>query len=143
MPLPRFDSLPVSWQQDERTMTDAHESGTSIRILIGLAIVLVGFAMLVQRNDGWGLHLDLRWWPFLLIILGLARMAVPGERGGRRRSRRGGFWLLAVGVWGVISEMQLFGFDYSTSWPLLVIAVGVNIVWRSMDPPSRWQIREQ
>jgi hypothetical protein len=41
--------------------------------------------------------------------------------------------LTAVGVWGLISEARLFGFDYSTSWPLLIIAAGMIMVWRAFE----------
>ena len=124
-------------------MTDAQETAWNSRILLGLAIVVIGLAMLVETNEDWGIHIHVGWWPFLLIFLGVAKMVLPGEGGGRRKSRRSGFWLLSVGAWGLISEAQLFGFDYGTSWPLLVIALGMNIVWRSMEGPSRRQIQEQ
>lgn len=124
-------------------MTDAQDQASRGRILLGMAIVLIGVAMLVERNDAWGIHIHAGWWPFLLIFLGLVKMASPGERGGRPRSRRGGFWLLAVGVWGWISEAGIFGLDYATSWPLLIVALGITIVWRSMDAPSGRQIQEQ
>lgn len=34
----------------------------------------------------------------------------------------------------MVSEFQLFGLDYSISWPLLVIGAGINMVWRSFEP---------
>jgi hypothetical protein len=116
-------------------MMERHESAAGTRVLFGLAIVLIGVAMLVERNATWGIQLNIRWWPLLLIFMGLARMAAPGERRGRTRSRRSGFWLLAIGAWGLISELELFGLDYSTSWPLVVVAFGMNMVWRSLENP--------
>jgi hypothetical protein len=125
----------------QRSIVERGEPRHDTRVLLGLAIVLVGVAMLVQRNDAWGIHLHIGWWPFLLILLGLVRMLVPAEHRGRR-SRRTGFWLLAVGAWGLISEMELFGLDYSTSWPLLLIALGINIVWKSVGAPPDRRIQE-
>jgi hypothetical protein len=43
---------------------------------------------------------------------------------------------VGVGLWGLISETRVFGFGYSTSWPLLVILAGVAIVWRAMEQPA-------
>jgi hypothetical protein len=69
-------------------------------------------------------------------------MMVPGEHRGRPRTRRSGFWLLAVGAWGLISESEWFGFDYSTSWPLLIVALGINIVWKSLEAPPGRRLEE-
>ena len=68
------------------------------------------------------------------MFFGTVRMLAPGYRDGRRHSRRSGLWLLAIGVWGTVSEFQLFGLGYSISWPLLVIAAGINTVWRAFEP---------
>lgn len=135
--------VPYREGMGSETMMTQRDESANARVLFGLAIVLIGFAMLAQRNDGWGIHLDVRWWPWLLILLGAAKMVVPGEHKGRRRSRRGGFWLFSIGGWGLISEAQLFGFDYSTSWPLLLVAAGINIVWRSVEEPPGRRIQEQ
>ncbi len=32
-------------------------------------------------------------------------------------------------------EMHLFGLDYGTSWPLMVVGAGLLIVWRAYDGP--------
>jgi hypothetical protein len=128
--------------EQESAMRHGERARTNARVLLGLTIVLIGVAILVEKNAHWRLHFDIRWWPFLLMFFGLARMIVPGEHKGRARSRRGGFWLLAVGVWAWISEAEFFGFDYSTSWPLLLIALGINIVWRSLEGPPGRRLQE-
>ena len=60
-------------------MSEREEARSNGRVLFGLAIVLIGEANLIQRNAHWAIHLDIRWWPFLLMFLGLAKMAIPGE----------------------------------------------------------------
>jgi cell wall-active antibiotic response 4TMS protein YvqF len=42
-----------------------------------------------------------------------------------------------VGCWALANEFALFGFDYGTSWPLVVIGAGVLVVWRALDPVTR------
>ena len=74
------------------------------------------------------------WWPFVLIVMGAARMVngpdvSPRERG----KRRSGVWLIVVGLWGLVNEWRVFGLSYGTSWPLLVMASGAMMVWRSLE----------
>ena len=107
------------------------------RVRLGLAMMLVGLALMAYRLDLWELDLSRHSWPFIVLALGLVRLAFPGEERGRRRSRRGGMGLIYIGVWGAISEFRLFGLDYGTSWPLLIIAAGLNTVWRSFESPPR------
>lgn len=114
-------------------MSDSEDRGNSSRVIVGLVIVAIGVMMLVDRMGiadmsmfMWG-----RLWPFILIAMGIARMFdAPPRRPGRPSHRTGG-WLLWVGVWGLVSEFQVFGLGYDTSWPLLVIGVGVAMVWRA------------
>ena len=104
--------------------------------LVGVAMILVGLLFLADRAEWFDVRISGHHWPLIPMFLGTVRLLVPHDRDGRRRSRRSGLWLLAIGVWGTVSEFQLFGLDYSSSWPLLVIAAGLNMVWRSFDPES-------
>jgi hypothetical protein len=85
------------------------------------------------------------WWPFLLIALGAIRLVSPepsGSHGGRHRGRSGA-WLIVVGLWGLVNEAHLFGFDYGSSWPLLVIAVGAMMVWGTLDAGCGPRVRRE
>ncbi len=49
---------------------------------------------------------------------------------------RGGIWMIFIGIWGLLTEFQVFGLDYHTSWPLLIIGAGLKMVWRSLEGPG-------
>ena len=115
-------------------MQEQEERPNHGRILVGVAIVAVGLVMLIDRTGLADIHLSGRYWPFILIALGLARMFDPPRRDWRG-SRRSGGWLLWVGAWGLVSEFHVLGLDYATSWPLLVIGVGIGMVWRACADP--------
>jgi cell wall-active antibiotic response 4TMS protein YvqF len=106
------------------------------RILAGIAVMLAGLAMLADRTGLGGLHLSGRYWPLILIVLGVLKISDRTRGDGARRPLRSGLWLVYVGLWALVSEFHLFGFDYSNSWPLLVIGAGVSIVWRAFDSPA-------
>ena len=105
-------------------------------VAIGLIVVLVGLFALAERWTDWDVPFTHAWWPFILIVLGAAKLFGPDrdDRCGHRRGR-GGLWLIVVGVWGLVSESRLFGLGYGQSWPLLVIAAGGMMVWRAFDTP--------
>lgn len=114
---------------------EREEGSNGGRIGVGLVIIALGAALFIDRIGLMDMQLDLgRYWPFILIAMGLAKFADPPRRAGRR-PRRSGAWLLWVGIWGLVSEFQVLGLDYSTSWPLLVIGVGIGMVWRAFDGP--------
>jgi hypothetical protein len=111
-------------------------------VAIGAAIVLVGLAFLADQADWW--HFDVSWrlWPVILLVMGAARMVWPQSGKRHRRSRRGGVWLVMIGAWGLISEFHLFGLHYGTSWPLLIVAAGINMVWRALEEAGPRPVRE-
>jgi hypothetical protein len=103
------------------------------RIVLGLVVIVLGLMLLLDRTGAIALHTSWRLWPFALLAMGLARLTDSnGSIHACRGSYASGAWLLLVGAWGLVSEFRLFGFDYRTSWPLLMIAVGLMIVWRSL-----------
>lgn len=91
--------------------------------------------MLADRIGLGGLHLSGRYWPLIVVALGILRMGAP-SRHGRSSSTRTGAWLVYIGLWGLVSEFHMFGFDFRTSWPLLVVGAGVFIVWRAVESPA-------
>ena len=99
----------------------------------GLILILFGAMLMMGRltaDEGY------RYWPMLLILLGSAKLIDPPQSGLHQGSRRPGAWLLFIGLWGLVSEFHLFGLDYSNSWPLMIVGVGLMLVWRSFDPPA-------
>jgi hypothetical protein len=113
------------------------------RIVAGLAVILAGLAMLSDRMGFRDLHLSGRYWPLILVALGVLRLSDRTRPDGSRRSARSGVWLLFVGAWGLVSEFGLFEFDFGNSWPLLIIGAGALIVWHAFEnPPARGPVRE-
>src|SRR5689334_7235566 len=113
-------------------MTDEfHEKRALVNghVLIGSAMIIVGVAFLSGFARGWEVSFWSSWWAVLLFGMGFMRFVDPGYERGLRRSRRTGLWLMMIGVWGFISQNELFGLDFGTSWPLLLFGVGIITVW--------------
>ncbi len=106
-------------------------------VLIGFVLIVVGSAFLVERMNL--LDADPAVWPLFPLVIGLVRLLSPDEARRHRGGRRAGVWLIYIGIWGLLNEFELFGLDYHNSWPLLVIAAGLNMVWRSLETGRRPQ----
>jgi len=106
-------------------------------VVAGVVIIAVGLALLAERLGMPFVNLPGNYWPLFLVALGLIRFIDPPAHGdGRPRSRRFGAWLIYVGAWGYLNELHWFGFTYRTSWPLLVIGIGIGTIWRAIESPG-------
>jgi LiaF transmembrane domain len=97
------------------------------RLTIGLSIVALGVALLLDRAgviDAFGRS---SFWPFVIICIGLVKLANRPEHGPRQ-----GGWLVFFGVWLLLNDMRLLRFR--DSWPLLLVAIGISIAWNSIVP---------
>ena len=117
-------------------------------IVAGVILLGVGTAMLLDNTGMLRVQLNGLIAPLVLITIG--SMIVLGGRGPARRGRdasdqdeacvrkgrqdraTGGFWLIGVGVWLLVSKTHLFGLDFGNSWPLLIIIAGLIVMMRGM-----------
>ena len=97
------------------------------RGLIGLAFVLAGILMMLGQlkilpeMDPW------RYFgPAVLIVMGLGRMWRPNPETGRGG---GGLCLEIIGGWLLLVNLHVWPIRHS--WPLLLVALGLNIVWKA------------
>ncbi len=103
-----------------------------------------GALLLIDRLGLAEIHITAHLWPILPLGLGVLRLIDPPVTAdGRPRGRRSAIWLVFIGCWGLLNELHLFGLDYGSSWPLLLIFVGVNMVWRSTEMPAAGRHRER
>jgi predicted membrane protein len=91
------------------------------RLLFGLALIIVGGLLVLQRADIVGDFNIWQLWPLILVGLGIAMLA---ERQG---SPLGGLILLVIGLVFLIGNV-LPGSSWSWVWPLVLIGVGILII---------------
>jgi hypothetical protein len=101
-------------------------------VFSGLVLIAVGVLFLLERLGLADFHYVIRhYWPLIIVIIGLSKVL--------RRQIWGGFWLIAIGAWLQISYLRLFGLSFSSSWPLLLIALGVGMIARTIFESARRQ----
>jgi len=87
----------------------------------GILIIVVGLLMLAHQ-----LHLGLnfgRYWPVILIVMGLGRFMTVGDDG----HRQNGGWLLLVGGLLLLNNLRILGLG--DSWPLFIVAAGIGMMF--------------
>jgi hypothetical protein len=108
------------------------------RIVGGLIMLALGVLMLLDRADMLRGYDPGRLVPgVVLIIIGVAQLI---RRSSARRRRywhdTGGAWLVFIGAWLLVNELHVLGLAFDTSWPLLVIGIGVLMVLRGIFAPE-------
>jgi predicted membrane protein len=91
-------------------------------VLIAIGLVLTLDSAGVLRTDGLG-----RWWPLLLIGVGMVKVRQPREDG----QRAAGVAFLMLGGLFQLTSILTFG----TSWTLLMVAVGAFLLWQGVEGP--------
>lgn len=108
-------------------------------IVAGVILLGIGTAMLLDNTGMLRVRLGGLIAPLVLITMGsaivLEHAGKGGDTGTRRRCHKkstGGYWLIGVGVWMLVSQTHLFGLNFGNSWPLLIIFAGLIVVMRGM-----------
>jgi hypothetical protein len=86
-------------------------------ILIGVGALFLAETLDLADFGSW-FH---DYWPMFIVAVGIPKLFDRERRGG-------GIWLIAVGIWLQISNLGLFGLDWSSSWPILLILAGAGMV---------------
>lgn len=97
------------------------------QLVMGILLVLIGAGFLADRLGYWVADDLWRYWPVILIALGLGK--VIDADGGRRRS---GVWLLMIGGIFLLDTFDVL--ELHDSWPLFIVAAGIMTLWRAIAP---------
>ena len=107
-------------------MADEYRGGDKAGgVVIGVTLMLFGAAIMLDRAgliDG--VHYT-AFWGLMVMTIGIVKLSQVGPEG----SRHGGWWLF-FGTWMLLNETSAWRFR--ESWPLLIVAVGVSMVWKEI-----------
>ena len=99
------------------------------RTSLGLVLIAVGLVLTLDnagilRTDGVG-----RWWPLLLIGVGIVKVRQPREDG----QRAAGVAFLMLGSLFLFTSILAV----RSAWPLVLVAFGVFLFWQGVEGPPR------
>ena len=101
---------------------DDHKAGG---VMIGVTLMLLGAALMLDRAGIIDGVQYTAFWGLLIMTIGIVKLSHVGPDG----SRHGGWWLF-FGAWMLLNETRAWRFR--DSWPLLIVAVGVSMVWKEI-----------
>jgi predicted membrane protein len=108
------------------------------RTVLGVAIVLLGFALTLDRLGIAEANHLLRFWPVPVILIGV--LMVVQARDGRERTR--GLVFAGVGTWFFLySEGLVTVRIWELIWPVILMLVGFSLLFRTGGPRLRRQRR--
>jgi len=99
-------------------------------VLTGVTIMLLGMTLLLDHAGFIAAFHYTVFWGALILAVGLVKLSSQPEHG----QRRGGWWVF-FGAWMLLNETRVWRFDQS--WPLLLVAIGISIVWKELVSRSR------
>lgn len=95
-------------------------------LFTGLLLIGIGGIFLLDQLDFASVgHLVRKWWPMILVMMGVPKLLRP-------TTIWSGLWMITIGAWLQIAHLRLWGLTYRTSWPLLLIALGAGMALRAM-----------
>lgn len=97
--------------------------------VLGVMIALIGVLLLLDHVDLIRIGSLLRFWPMILVCLGIANLFTPS-------SRVWGGILVTVGAVFQLNNLGILHAGIADLWPVAIIAVGVLLIWGAMKPPA-------
>ena len=101
-----------------------------IRLVIGLAIILVGILFTLDNLDLIRAGAYLKYWPVLLVAIGVVKIVQTSSWLAYAWSL---VWIVA-GLWLLGENVGLITISIWALWPLLLVLLGATILWRACCP---------
>lgn len=111
-------------------MDIASQRWSSGRWIVGGALIAVGIFLLLM-NMGMIDRFPLwKFWPIILMAVGVNKLLQPFHRAE-------GFWMLSLGVWLQVSFLRLWGYGFPDTWPFILIALGIFVMWGAFEREAK------
>jgi hypothetical protein len=121
----------------EKNMTHSNKRlhGTAI---VGIILICVGLVLMLQNFRMIDIGSVWSHWPMVFVIIGAVKLAQSEHA----KHVGEGIWWIFMGLWLYVSIRHLFGLDFGDTWPALIIAWGVSIIWKSYVQQSYRLVKE-
>ncbi len=105
-------------------MKSEHGRVLNPKLIIGLAIILIGVLALLA-NLGFDTDIGIwDYWPVILILIGLTLIFQPAEY----RNAFTGLIFIIIGFLFLLDNFYIIDFGFNLLWPVLIILIGMAII---------------
>lgn len=94
------------------------------RLLAGAVLIVLGALFLLEQFGRLDVTNLWRWWPLILMVVGLGQMLQPPPHAGRGT----GAVLLLVGAVLLLFNLKLVDFDLWQLWPIVLVIIGASLL---------------
>jgi hypothetical protein len=105
------------------------------RFVTGFLLILVGGLIFIDRSNM--IYFSIFDILALIAVLGGSIQIIQAQSG---KDVREGAWWLFLGVWFYASYHYIFGYGFSDTWPLLIIAWGIGHLWKALDTNKNYRM---
>jgi len=98
------------------------------QMLWGLVLMGFGVLFLLDRTGRFDIHEIWHYWPVIFFIIGLGHLMFPN----RGVDRVDGVIWFGIGFWFMANQNHWWGLNWANSWPLILLAIGVQTVLRAL-----------
>src|SRR5580765_3263747 len=116
-----------------------YKPGLTGRVMVGLVMMAFGILWTLDNLGIMEAGPILRWWPLLIIALGVSRLVGIGHY----RNMAAGSIITLVGAWLLAEQLDLIHMSVFALWPLMLVVFGVVILMRSSRPRDATRFDEQ
>ena len=116
-------------QPENAGMNPKCNRAVSSGLIAGLVMTAAGVILLLDRTGVIEGRYLFRFWPSVLVIVGLLKLFLPEAGGGRIW----GALLIMAGAVLQLSELGIIHVRIWDLWPLALIAVGLVLVWSAIE----------
>lgn len=109
-------------------MTAETASRITGRVVLGAVLILFGIVFLLDNLGVMDAGTVLRFWPLILIAIGLVKVLQPREHGHRAL----GVGMIAIGLFFLLQMFAVLDWDFGDLWPVVLVVLGAVVIWRSL-----------
>jgi len=113
-------------------MNDNRSGFIAPRLVLGLAIMVLGTAFLLDNLNVVDVDNVIRLWPLIPAAVGLTMLLQPAGNA----NRGFGVFLMVAGVWVLLYDFDIIDVSFGDAWPVVLIGFGGWLVWRAVSRPE-------